>query len=67
MEPIILLLAAGVAMALFSTLLMAAYTILEDDHRKKEIKRFVRRQIIKEMENSKNFQDEKVDLLQEYK
>lgn len=54
-------------MSLFSTLLMAAYSILEADYRKKEIQKFVRRQIIKEMESDKNMHEEKVDLLLEYK
>jgi len=44
-------------MALFSIPVMAIYTILEADHKKKEIRRFVRRQIIKQMESEKQMID----------
>ena len=55
MDIIILLLISGVAMSLFSTVIMAIYAILEADHKKKEIRRYVRRQIIKQMEREKIF------------
>lgn len=70
MDFIILLLIAGVAMSLFSTVIMASYAILEADHKKKEIRRYVRRQIITQMEREKILtgpKQEPVDLLKEYR
>lgn len=48
-----ILLIAGIAMSLFCIPVMAIYTILESDLKKKEIRRYVRRQIIKQMERDK--------------
>jgi uncharacterized protein YbcI len=70
MEFILILPLAGVAMALFSTVVMAFYAILEDEHHKKEIKRYARRQIIKQMEHQKQIAvsgQETVDMLTDYK
>jgi hypothetical protein len=53
MESLIILLVAGIAMSLFSTLIMAIYSALEADHKKNEIRRFARRQIIKQLEREK--------------
>ena len=69
MEPIVFLFLAGIAMSLLSIPIMALYTILEDGERKNEIKRYARRQIMKQMDREKQMNgalNEKVDLLGEY-
>jgi hypothetical protein len=70
MDSLVILLITGVAMSLFSALLMAVYSFLEDDYKKKEIRRYARRQIIKEMEKEKQMQEkmnESMDMHQEYR
>ena len=65
MEPFFIIIIAGVAMSLISVLLVAIYFILEADNKKKEIRRYARRQIIRQMELDKQLQakmQEKVDL-----
>ena len=68
-EPVIILLLAGIAMCLFSIPIMVIYTILEDAHKKKRIRKYARQQIIKQMEHEKKMQNnmevnlqEKIDL-----
>jgi predicted PurR-regulated permease PerM len=53
MESLIILLFVGIAMALFCIPVMAIYTFLEENDKKKEIRRYVRRQIMKQMEREK--------------
>jgi len=70
MDSLVILLIAGIAMSLFSALLMAVYSFLEEDYKKKEIRRYARRQIIKEMEREKQLAQklgESVDLHEEYR
>jgi predicted PurR-regulated permease PerM len=70
MDFIIIISVAGVAMALFSIVVMAFYAILEDDHKKKEYRRLARRQIIKEMEREKQMtakMQETINLHSDYK
>jgi hypothetical protein len=61
MESLVILMIAGVAMSLFSIVVMAFYSILEADHKKKEIRRFARKQVMKQLEREKLM----VDKLQE--
>jgi hypothetical protein len=70
MDSIVILMVAGVAMALFSTVVMAIYTYLENDNKKKEIRKYARRQIIKQMKYEQEAgtqRPEIVDLLKEYR
>jgi hypothetical protein len=67
MEPLILLIMVGVGMSLCSIPVIAFYFILEEEHRMKEIKRYVRRKIINDMKEENSGVKEKIDLLQEYK
>ncbi len=70
MDSLVILLIAGIAMSLFSALLMTIYSFLEEDYKKKEIRRYARRQIIKEMEREKQLTQqlgESVDLHEDYR
>jgi len=53
MDALIILLVAGAAMALFAIAVMAIYSLLEADQKKREIRRYVRKQIMKQMEREK--------------
>ena len=70
MDSFVILFITGIAMSLFSALLMGVYSFLEDDHRKKEIRRYARRQIMKELEQEQRLNqklNESVDLHGEYR
>jgi hypothetical protein len=70
MDLVIILIIVGAAMSLFSIVVVASYTILEDGNRKKEIRGHARRQIIKQMERENKLEgknQEIVDLLKEYR
>jgi hypothetical protein len=70
MEYIMLLPIAGIVMALFSTVVMAFYAILEDEYHKNEIRRYARKQIMRQLEQEDRMagkMNEKIDLLSEYK
>jgi Na+-translocating ferredoxin:NAD+ oxidoreductase RnfG subunit len=67
---IVMLLVTGIAMALFSTVVVTIYTYLEEDSKKKEIRKYARQQIIKQMVNDEQLDTkmpEIVDLLKEYR
>lgn len=69
MEALIILLVFGMAMALFCIPVMAVYTILEAGDKEKEIRKYVRKQIIKQLERDKQVEGkmgEKVDLFTEW-
>jgi hypothetical protein len=69
MEPLIILIGFGTAMALFCIPVMAIYTILEANDKKKEIRKYVRKQIMKQLELEKQVEEkkgEKVDLFPEW-
>jgi hypothetical protein len=57
MESFVILLVAGVAMSLFSVVVMAIYTTLEADHKKMEIRRYARKQIMKQLEREKEAEE----------
>ena len=57
MDSLIILLLAGIGMSLFSIPVMAIYSILEADQKKKEIRRYVRKQIMKQMDREKQLQE----------
>jgi hypothetical protein len=68
MDALVILLMAGIGMSLFSTVLMAIYSYLEVENKKKEIRRYARQQIIKQMERDKQMKsqlNETVDLFSE--
>jgi predicted PurR-regulated permease PerM len=67
MEPLIILIIAGVGMSLCSIPVIAFYFILEEEHRKNEIKRYVRRKIINDMKEESSGMKDKIDILHEYK
>jgi predicted metal-binding membrane protein len=53
MDALIILLVAGAAMALFAIAVMAIYTFLEAEQKNREIRRYVRKQIMKQLERDK--------------
>lgn len=57
MDSFVILLIAGIGMSLFSALIVGMYAILEAENKKKEIRRYVRKQIIKQMEKEKAAQE----------
>jgi len=70
MEYFIVIIITVIAMSLFSTAVMTIYSILEADHKKNEIQRYVRREIMKQLEQEKHLKDkmqETVDLSEEYR
>jgi hypothetical protein len=70
MEYLFIVIITVIAMLLFSTAVMLIYAVLETDHKKKEIQRYVRREIMKQIEQEKNLKDkmqETVDLSEEYR
>jgi hypothetical protein len=74
MDTFIIFIVAGIALSLFSIVLMIIYSILENDHRKKELRKYARQQIIKQMEREKQMEarklesrQETVDLAKEYR
>lgn len=57
MESLILFLIAGITMALFSIPLIAICAALDEGHKKKELRRYARKQILRQMEREKEVGD----------
>jgi hypothetical protein len=56
MDGLFILFISAIAMALFSIPVMAICAILEAEHKKREIRRYVRRQIMEQMEREKKLE-----------
>lgn len=70
MDSIVIFIITAIAMSLFSIALMTLYSALEEDQKKKEIRRYARQQVMKELERDKKLQaklNETVDLHEEYR